>query len=128
MIVLDTCSLVWWTLDAGRLSPRARRACRRAESTKVVVSSISIWEIGIKAERGRLDLGTSLEDFVVRLKSAGSVEIVSVSDAIWLRNLRLVWDHRDPADRTIVATAMERRLPIVTPDLDIRRFYKRTIW
>jgi len=95
VIVLDTCSLVWWTLDAGRLSPRARRACRRAESTKAVVSSISIWEIGIKVERGRLDLGTSLEDFVVRLKSAGSVEIVSVSDAIWLRNLRLVWNHRD---------------------------------
>ena len=128
MVVLDTCVLISWTLDAARLSSRAVRACRRAESAKLVLSSISIWEIGIKAKRGLLDLGTTLEDFVARLKSTGSIEIVPVSEAIWMRNVALPWEHRDPTDRTIVATALERRAAIVTPDREIQRFYKRTIW
>jgi PIN domain nuclease of toxin-antitoxin system len=38
------------------------------------------------------------------------------------------WDHRDPADRTIVATVKLRNIPIITKDPLIRNFYPKTIW
>ncbi len=38
------------------------------------------------------------------------------------------WEHRDPADRTIVATAVLKDLPIVTKDDIIGRFYPKVIW
>lgn len=128
MVVLDTCVLLWWTLDPARLSARAARECKRIEQSGCVISSISIWEVGIKLERRRLEIGLSLEDYVARLRATGLVEIAPVTELIWMRNLALDWDHRDPADRTIVATALERRLSIVTPDPEIRSFYRRTLW
>ena len=51
-----------------------------------------------------------------------------VDDAIWLKNLDLDWEHQDPADRTIVATALLHDADLVTKDSDIRRFYDRAIW
>jgi len=52
----------------------------------------------------------------------------TVSKGVLKARMLLEWDHRDPVDRTIVATAKKRRLPIITKDQRIRRFYKRTVW
>jgi len=127
VVVLDTCALLWWALDPDKLSAPAADACKLMEQQGGFVSSISIWEIGIKLKKGKLELGITLDDFVVRLKQT-SVQIVPIDEAIWVENLRLRWDHADPADRTIVATAQMRRLPIITSDGVIRAFYQSIIW
>jgi PIN domain nuclease of toxin-antitoxin system len=54
--------------------------------------------------------------------------IVPVDTAIWLQNLSLPWEHRDPADRTIVATAMLRGLPLLSKDRTIAGFFPDTLW
>jgi PIN domain nuclease of toxin-antitoxin system len=128
LVLLDTCALLWWTLEPESLSRRAKEACDRIILDGGFVSSISIWEAGIKARRGALELGTTLEDYVARLKRLASLEIIAVDEDIWVKNLSLQWDHRDPADRTIVATALLRDLPIVTKDGTIGRFYPNVIW
>lgn len=69
MVVLDTQALLWRTLDPERLSPKACRICDEAEEKRGGVSSISIWEIGIKINRGNLDIGTSLGDYAGRLEN-----------------------------------------------------------
>lgn len=49
--------------------------------------------------------------------------------ATWLKSLELEWEHRDPADRVIVATALLRGTPLVTADDQIQRFGGvRWIW
>jgi PIN domain nuclease of toxin-antitoxin system len=128
VVLLDTCALLWWTLEPESLSCRAKEACERITLDGGFVSSISIWEAGIKARRGALELGTTLEDYVARLKRLGSLEIIAVDEDIWVKNLSLQWDHRDPADRTIVATALLRDLSIVTGDEIIRKFFPKVIW
>jgi PIN domain nuclease of toxin-antitoxin system len=128
VVLLDTCALLWWTLEPESLSSRAKEACERITLDGGFVSSISIWEAGIKARRGALELGTTLEDYVARLKRLGSLEIIAVDEDIWVKNLSLQWDHRDPADRTIVATALLRDLSIVTGDEIIRKFFPKVIW
>jgi PIN domain nuclease of toxin-antitoxin system len=128
MVLLDTCALLWWTLDPEKLSPKAAKVCDRIATKGGVVSSISIWEIGIKIKKGELEIGLPLEDYVGRLKQLSGLEIVPVDEIIWMRGLDLDWKHRDPADRTIVATASLRKIPIVTCDEDIQKFYRRVIW
>ena len=110
------------------LSAPAARACRQMESGGGVVSSISFWELGVKQGKGKLDLGVPFDDFCERVRSTGIIEILPVTLEIWQESLRLSWDHRDPADRVIVATARLEKLPIVTADEGIRSFHPETIW
>ena len=126
MVVVDTSTLLFWTLDSPRLSRDAAAAIQ--ESDRVVVSSISIWEIGLKVSRGRLHIPLSIEEFADRLLQIDVVEVSSVDVATWIKSVELQWEHRDPADRVIVATAMLRGCPLVTSDETIRAFYPRAIW
>ena len=128
MVLLDTCAILWWTLDPGGLSDAAAATCSRIASEGAFISSITIWEIGIKIKKGTLNIGEDLEDYVGRLKRLGSVEMIPVDEDIWIKNLSLDWPHRDPVDRTVVATAMLRKIPIVTKDRRIRDFYPEVIW
>jgi PIN domain nuclease of toxin-antitoxin system len=126
MVVLDTAALIYWSLDPQKMSARARKAVD--DSDLLRVSSISIWEIGIKIKRRKLVLPLPLKIYVEKLKLADRLEIMPVTETIWMKNLELVWKHKDPADRTIVAMAILLQSPLVTSDQKIRRFYKQAIW
>ena len=120
MIVLDTHALLWWALDPDKLSATAAATLAEMERHGGFASSISIWELGVKVRCGKLELGISIDELVRRIERGAAVELVPVDASIWLRSLALPWDHRDPADRVIVATALSRGLPLLTRDDAIR--------
>ena len=126
MIVLDTSALLFWTLDPVQLSAQANLAIEKADH--LIVSSISVWEIALKVKRGKLDLPLSISNYVEGLDRLERLEILSVDVQTWLDNLQLDWDHRDPADRTIVAIAERLDCPLVTSDHIITGFYPKTVW
>jgi PIN domain nuclease of toxin-antitoxin system len=117
---------VWATTDAAQLAPQARQIVEQS-ANQFVIASVSIWEIALKVKRGKLELGTPVADYVDRLARVGNLQIIDVTPRIWLRNVALDWAHRDPADRTIVATAELEGLAIVTRDDRILSFYPHTI-
>jgi PIN domain nuclease of toxin-antitoxin system len=126
MIVLDTSALLFWTGAPDRLSAVAKQ---RIENTEhILISSISIWEIGLKTAKGKLALPITLREYVERLLRSDKIEIMSVDLQTWLANLELDWDHRDPADRTIVATAQLLGCELITSDKKILDFYPLAVW
>ena len=128
-MVYDTCALLWVTLDPGSLTEREKEiAFSCFDKKEAVVSSISFWEIGIKIKKKKLDIGMSLEEYIEKIHFFNGFEIVPVNETVWLTNINLNWQHRDPADRTIVATAKLRGLPILTKDDVIRSFYSNQGW
>jgi PIN domain nuclease of toxin-antitoxin system len=126
MIVLDTSALIYWTLDPTKLSLKASQAIEQAE--KVIISSISVWEIALKVKGGRLAISLPIADYVARLNRIDALEILPVNVQDWLDNLALPWEHRDPADRTIVALAARLDCPLLTTDGIIAKFYPKTFW
>jgi len=66
--------------------------------------------------------------YVKKLELMGTLRIASVTEEMWLRNIELEWDHKDPADRTIVASAMLYDIPLLTQDEKIRQFYSKAVW
>ena len=126
MVVLDTSALLYWTLDPEQLSENARKAID--ESEQVTISSISVWEVGLKVKRGRLEIPLSFSDYVERLQQLEKLDILPVEVETWLLNMTLDWQHRDPADRTIVATALQLNCPLITSDQAVRSFYQGSIW
>ena len=126
MIVLDTSALLYWTLDPDRLSEKAQGAIKGAE--RIVVSAISIWEIGLKVKRGKLVIPLTIRDYAGRLQRLEVLEILPVDVKTGLDNLDLPWEHPDPADRTIVALAEHFDCSLVTSDQTIAAYYPGTIW
>lgn len=129
MIALDTHALLWWALDPAQLSSRAAGILRRMEQEGGFVSSISLWELGLKIKKQQLDIGMAIEEFARRIERSGTVEVVAVDTTLWLMSLSLRWNHRDPADRVIVATALAKGVPLLTADEAIRGFNGvTTVW
>jgi PIN domain nuclease of toxin-antitoxin system len=126
MIVLDTSALLYWTLDPDKCSPKAKTALAQAD--QIVISSISVWEIALKVKRGKLEIPLTIPDYVERLNRLEKLDILPVDVQTWLDNLNLDWEHRDPADRTIVAIAARHACPLLTSDRIIALFYPETIW
>ncbi len=126
VIVLDTSALVFWTLNRDRLSRIAAQAISDAD--RIALSSISIWEIGIKVKKEQLSIPISIQEFTDKLEQIDRLDILPIDVQTWIKNLELDWDHRDPADRTIVATASLHACPLVTSDSAIRAFYSQAIW
>ena len=128
-VVLDTSALLFWTLKPDALPRPAQRAIAKAESgAGLLASAISLWEIGLKAQRGALSLGVSFQEYVRRLQCVDALTLLPVDASTWLRVLALPWDHRDPADRVIVATAQLQGIALVSSDSAITAFYPKTVW
>ena len=59
MILLDTHVVLWQELDDQRLGPQTRRTIEDAmQESMVAVSAITFWEVGMRVQKGQLDLVT----------------------------------------------------------------------
>jgi len=128
-VVLDTVALIFWTLRPESLSATARTTIARALSRDACyASAISLWEIALKTSRGTLQIGLPIAEYSRRVGLIAGFKVLDVDVATWLRNVDLDWSHRDPADRTIVATAEMHEAALVTSDSTIGAFYSRVVW
>jgi len=126
VILLDTNVLLFVMLNQDKLTAGALKAITDAD--ELLVSSISIWEIAVKNKKGKLPLPFTPEELVYHLKNVTNLTLQPVDERVWLKNVSLDWDNKDPADRTVVATAALRGIPIVSSDRAIGDYYPRTIW
>jgi PIN domain nuclease of toxin-antitoxin system len=126
MIVLDTSALIYWTLDQDRLSEAAWNTIEGAE--QIVVSSISVWEIALKVKRSKLQIPLPVAEYADWLQRIEILEILPVDVQTWLDNIDLKWEHRDPADRTIVAVATRLSCYLISSDRVMADFYPKTVW
>ncbi|HSS37976.1 MAG TPA: type II toxin-antitoxin system VapC family toxin [Polyangia bacterium] len=118
LVILDTHAVLWWTLDPPRLGRAGTREIAQAE--RVGVSAISFWETAVLTRKGKLRLDIPVDDWADRLLAIPRVECLPIDDRIAVKADTLQM-HADPADRFIVATALEHRARLITKDVAIRR-------
>lgn len=118
-MILDTHALLWLDRDDPALGPVARRDIESAwRAGRVAVSAITFWEVAMLHERGRISLPVSANAWRADWLQAGLAEI-PVDGRIALLACALTDFHRDPADRFIAATAMIRKLSLLSADQKI---------
>jgi PIN domain nuclease of toxin-antitoxin system len=132
VILLDTHALVWWVAEPDRIPTRSRRLIDAAlkSSEALAVSAISVWEIAMLVERGRLRLTIDSDTWIANVESLPFLAFQSVDTVIARRAVHLpAFPHRDPADRMIVATALGLNATLVTADRRLRAYAPlRTSW
>lgn len=115
MIVLDTHAWAWWIGSRQKVGKSARLAIEKAD--RIGIPAISIWEIAIKAEARQWKFDQPYDEWVEQgLNLDRRFELLPLSPAISIGAVRLSWNHGDPADRFIVATARVHDASLVTSD------------
>ena len=118
MILSDTQTLYWWREDRGRLGTNALTVLDEAwDARNLAASAISFWEIGMLESKGRLSLPVNADQWRLDLLDEGLAEI-PVDGGIGLHAAYLANFHGDPADRIIVATALNDH-QLLTTDREI---------
>ena len=107
MILLDTHVLLWLLLDDSRLGRQTRQIIYTAWSeSDVAVSAITFWEVAMLHEKGRIALLSDIGSWRMSLLEAGITEF-AVDGWVGICAAALENFYADPADRVIVATALE---------------------
>jgi len=124
--LLDTHSVIWYFDDSPKLSQKVTEIIENSEN-RLYISSISLWEIAIKMNLGKLSLGFSFDKLLNAIK-VSDVGILQIEDE-YLRNLsRLSFLHKDPFDRLLIATAFAENLTIITVDENIQKYDIAWVW
>ena len=118
-LLLDTHVWLWTLTDPDRLGRRARSAVARA-ANELWLSPISIWELLVLAERGRVKLDEEPGRWAREALRRSPVREATLTNEVAIQSREIASVHPDPADRFIMATALVYELTLVTADEAIR--------
>ncbi len=112
--LLDTHAWAWSLSADKRLTVTAQDYMQAA--TAVYVSPISFFEVGQKVRLGKWPEMAPFVDRLPLLLEAQGGRIATLVPTIALKASMMDWDHRDPFDRILAATADHYDLPLISAD------------
>lgn len=113
-VLLDTHAWAWSLTGDLRLSAKATALVTQADS--VFVSPISFFEIGQKVRIGKWpEMEPFVNDLPGLLGEQGG-RIAALAPEICLKGATLAWEHRDPFDRLLAASALDLGMPLISAD------------
>jgi PIN domain nuclease of toxin-antitoxin system len=116
--VLDTHAWIWYATDDRRLSRQARTRIGKAD--RLGVHPVSSWEIAMLVAHGRLRLRQEVAEWIEAALERPKIELLPFSPRAAVRAAGLGDGFPgDPADRFIVATALEMGAPLISSDQSI---------
>ena len=114
--MLDTQSLIWFRVGNPALGRQTRRIIQQEwDDGQAAVSAITFWEVAMLSDKGRIDLGMEVGAWRQQLLADGLTEL-PVDGAIGVLAGLLDYPRGDPADRLIIATALDGGHQLVTAD------------
>jgi PIN domain nuclease of toxin-antitoxin system len=121
VILLDTNALIWLAENDSRLGKAAQKAVAKAADTSdILVSAVSFWEVGLLLSKGRITLSEPLARWAQSVMTRPEIRIVSFDADIAVETGLLPEPlHGDPGDRFVVATARVLHAPLLTSDRKI---------
>jgi len=126
VLVLDTHVAVWWAGEPRRLGRAAQ--VRLETEDRLGIPAIVFWEVALLVRKGRLDLGMPVIAWTEAVQAVPRVEALPITAEIAVQADALEM-HADPADRFIVATALQHSVPLVSKDRLMRALrFIETVW
>ncbi|CAI8970473.1 type II toxin-antitoxin system VapC family toxin [Methylocaldum szegediense] len=118
-LLLDTHAWLWYAEGIAQRLPAdaiARIEAKRRQS-RLFVSTVSVWEIGMLQSKRRLSLSAAFNVWVERATSLPGLRLLPLDVESTVESTRLPGAiHGDPADRFLIAIARVKSLRLMTAD------------
>ncbi|WP_294296443.1 type II toxin-antitoxin system VapC family toxin [uncultured Sphingomonas sp.] len=123
MIVLDTHALIWAVRDDRNLGQNARAIINDAtRTTGLIVPAFCAWEIAQIKRRQNLTFEGGVLAWFRRILAEPGFRLSPLVPEIAVGSVMLDWQHKDAADRIMVATAQYHDMALLTADEPILRY------
>jgi len=126
-VLLDTAVFWWIASGSPRLSRNVAKIFEDPE-TDVALSPISIWELIVKNQIGKLPLPRPITELLSQVREERLVRTLPLRETAVLRLASLPALHRDPFDRMLICQALDEGMTLVTPDAHVRAYPVPTLW
>lgn len=126
-LLLDTHVFIWWFDEPERLPDRVLEALRDP-GNELMLSAISVFEMHLKIEAAKLDIGLPLQELVRDHEREDGLTVLPVraSHVYALHDLPRL--HKDPFDRLLVAEAVVEDAALVSGDEKIAQYPVKVFW
>ncbi|MBF0229213.1 MAG: type II toxin-antitoxin system VapC family toxin [Desulfamplus sp.] len=113
--LLDTHIWLWSLLEPDKLDANVVKVLENKDN-ELFISPITVWETLILAEKKRIELLPSPNEWIAEALKKSPVKEAQLSHSIAIKSRTLELPHKDPADRFIAATALENDFILITED------------
>ena len=114
-LLLDTHIILWSAAEPEKLSQNITEELKN-NSNELWFSPISVWEILLLAEKGRISLGPDIENSARDIFRKIPLNEAPLNKEVAIQSRFVLLPHQDPADRFIAATAIVYDFTLVTAD------------
>jgi PIN domain nuclease of toxin-antitoxin system len=125
-LLLDTNIVIWTLSEPSKISATAKRAMNTAPALSV--STVTVWEIILKHQAGKLLLSSPVDDVVNQILYQSPWSILPMRPEHLLPLVRLPMIHKDPFDRLLVAQTLHERMSMVTSDENLAKYDVQVVW
>ncbi|MEH2319991.1 type II toxin-antitoxin system VapC family toxin [Nostoc sp.] len=126
-LLLDTHLIIWSAGNPEKLSQRVRNLLID-NNNFWVVSIASVWELQIKSQFGKLNLSSSLPNFIETQQRVNNLQLLPIELTHIYALEGLPSHHRDPFDRILIAQAIVEEMPLLSIDAVFDVYPVQRIW
>ena len=112
--LIDTHTFLWFNEGSADLSPTAKLLILD-KTNEIFISIASLWEISIKTSLNKLTI-TGSYDLIIEDVTENDMEILPINFAHTVIQNKLLFHHKDPFDRIIVAQAISENMSLISKD------------
>ena len=114
-LLLDTHTFIWLDSSPDQLSTDAQDILYDPNND-LLLSMVSVWEVQIKAQLGRLDLRGDLAGIIQEQQERNGIELLPITLPHVLALSELPSHHGDPFDRMLISQARVEDVILVSRD------------
>jgi len=119
-ILIDTHILIWYLNGDENLGPHLKQIIED-QNNKIVISTVSLWEIAIKIGAKKLELALSLSAIEKYIEDK-EVELLNIQFNSLIILSELAYHHKDPFDRLLIAQAMAENISMISADQHFKSY------
>ena len=124
--LLDTHVLLW-LYGKYSILPNHVLNIIKDPKNELLISSVSVWEIAIKKGLQKLDINITIDELYDLIEDS-SIKIINIEKTHLKIYADLIFYHRDPFDRMLVAISNAENITIITHDKKIHQYDVNWLW